>query len=253
MIKKNLLWSLLLVGLAAVSCEENKIDAYGGENGIYFNKRIAVGNVLQDSTYETFAYVEAGNDIEIRIPVQSVGRVANVDREVLIEVTSDNATEGVDYLLPDKCVLPAGKAVFNYVVTLKRSEVILTQYKAIDFEIKANDNFTPVIKTETNAAGKMITTLKHTIKFSEMFDKAPAAWDEDPYTPATFFTPKKLELASQVMGIPKSEFNDPGKMNFTRFQFVLVEMQNYVMGRAMVGDIDDSILNENGLLLFVEA
>ena len=92
---------LLLTSLTISSCSREEIPLYSGEEGIYFNKRIVIGNILTDKTEFTFVYTEADEkEVEIDIPIQLVGRVSDSDRPVNIVVSGGDAVEGVDYTLP---------------------------------------------------------------------------------------------------------------------------------------------------------
>ena len=65
------IWIMLIIGLTA--CSEEEINTYSADEGIYFNQRIRVGNILTDSTNFTFVYIEESqNEAIVSIPVQLV-------------------------------------------------------------------------------------------------------------------------------------------------------------------------------------
>ena len=68
--------------------------------------------MLSDSIDVTFVYEDA-DFIVVPVRVQLVGRVADESRPVNISVSSGNAVEGKDYILPEDSVLPAGASEMN--------------------------------------------------------------------------------------------------------------------------------------------
>ena len=114
---------MLIIGLTA--CSEEEVNNYSANEGIYFNQRIRVGNILTDSTNFTFVYIEESqNEAIVSIPVQLVGRATNEARPVNIKVVGGSAKEGDDFVLPANPVLPAGASSFNYEITLKRTTAL---------------------------------------------------------------------------------------------------------------------------------
>ena len=117
------IWIMLIIGLTA--CSEEEINTYSADEGIYFNQRIRVGNILTDSTNFTFVYIEESqNEAIVSIPVQLVGKATDEPRPVNIKVVGGSAKEGDDFVLPANPVLPAGASSFNYEITLKRSTAL---------------------------------------------------------------------------------------------------------------------------------
>ena len=115
------IWIMLIIGLTA--CSEEEVNNYSANEGIYFNQRIRVGNILTDSTNFTFVYLEESqNEAIVSIPVQLVGRATDEARPVNIKVVGGSAKEGDDFVLPANPVLPAGASSFNYEITLKRTK-----------------------------------------------------------------------------------------------------------------------------------
>ena len=56
-------------------------------------------------------------------------------------VTSQDAEEGTDYTLGGDAVLPAGSVSFDYVVTLKRTDILKEKTKNLLLELRPNANF----------------------------------------------------------------------------------------------------------------
>ena len=122
---------LSLFLLALFACEEKDIHTYSGEDGIYFNKRERVGDILTDSTNFTFIYVDEGvNESVVSIPLQLVGKESPQDRPVNIKVVGGTAVEGTDFLLPSNPAMPADKSSFMLEVTLKRTSSLKAEPKS---------------------------------------------------------------------------------------------------------------------------
>ena len=125
---KTIIYMTIAVA-AATSCIERHPDNFGDISSVYFNNRGA-GNVLLDTTDVTFVYEPLDETrMEVPVTVQLLGRAVGYDRQVDITVSSDNASEGTDYILPENAILPAGEYSFDYTVTLLRTEALETAKK----------------------------------------------------------------------------------------------------------------------------
>lgn len=253
MIKNNLLWGwglLILTAAGLISCDEQTPDLYHAVDGIYFNNRLR-NNTLTDSTNYTFVYSEY-DTASIRVVIQSAGPQRDINRPVNIKVTSE-AQEGVDYVLPEKCELPANTSQFDYVVLLKRTPALKEAAKTIRFEILANEHFTlPITEEVTDAANNISTsTLHFMIEYSDLFTSPPAAWNDELICGR--FSPEKLDLIIKVLEIPRADFNDPGKVTWARFSFIRQSMRAYVDEQYMYYmygmEYDEDIFDGDGNLL----
>ena len=220
-IKKLLLGALAVVALG--SCSEQTPDVFEDINGVYFNNRTNT-NVLQDATNVTFVY-QKGDEMQVPVKIQLVGRPSEQAREIALTVTSDDAQEGVDYTLPEKAEMPAGTTTFEYMITLKRTAVLKTQLKHIKLSLQPNANFVLPVTEEVMANGDKVTTLAYTIAFSDQFTTAPKAWDKGLLGE---FTQQKFELACRVLDLDPADFNDDTKMTLAMQSYVSAQMQLYV-------------------------
>lgn len=216
----------LCAALALSSCSEETPEAFNPINGIYFNNRanLSATSALLDSTEVTFVY-ESGNEITVPVKIQLLGRPSAADRPITLVVTSDNATEGIDYTLPSQTILPAGETSLNYMVTLKRTEALKTQTKLIRLEIKANDSFSLPVTEEVQANGKAVSALRYRIFFSDRFTNPPAVWEAGLLGE---FTQQKFELIVKVLNIAPADFNDASKMTLSKQLYINTEMNSYV-------------------------
>lgn len=213
---------IILVVLAAVSCQERHPLLFGEISGVYFNNLSGNMSVV-DSVDVTFVY-ESSDEVEVPVRLQLVGKVVDVDREVAVVVSSDNAVEGVDYLLPSKAVIPAGAAYGDYVVTLKRTPALKVEKKELYLEVFENENFTLPV-TEMVQISDTVSTLKFRICFSDMFTQAPVAWDPNLVGE---FTQQKFELICDVLDIDPDDFNDASKITLAKQLYISSEMTYYV-------------------------
>ena len=208
--------------LAIVACQERTPEFFQDITGVYFNNTSATMSVT-DSLDLTFVY-EAGDEMEVPVKVQLLGRSADQDRPLAVTVSSDNAQEGVDYVLPQQAVMPAGASSVDYVVVLKRTDALKSERKMIHLTLHANEHFDlPVSKMEQIADTVSIVDVR--IYFSDMFTKAPAAWDENLLGE---FTQQKFELICKVLGINPADFNDASVITLAKQLYISVEMTAYV-------------------------
>ena len=208
--------------LLCIGCEERNPPLFDDICGVYFNN--LSGTMMNtDSLDVTFVY-EASDMIEVPVKVQLVGRPADKDRPVRITSESDDASIGYDYMLPESAVLPAGCSEFDYVVTLIRTEALKKQKKMIRLTIHENDEFTLPV-TEMIQVGDTVSTLEFRIYFSDMFTKAPVAWDVNLVGE---FSQKKFELICKVLDIDPADFNDQSVVTLAKLLYISVEMTAYV-------------------------
>lgn len=208
--------------LALVACQERTPELFHDITGVYFNNTSATMSVT-DSLDLTFVY-EAGDEMEVPVKVQLLGRSADQDRPLAVTVSSDNAREGVDYVLPQQAVMPAGASSVDYVVVLKRTDALKSERKMIHLTLHANEHFDlPVSKMEQIADTVSIVDVR--IYFSDMFTKAPAAWDENLLGK---FTQQKFELICKVLQINPADFNDPSLITLAKMLYISAEMTAYV-------------------------
>jgi hypothetical protein len=223
--KKNFIIFITLL-VAATSCVERNPGVFHDITGVYFNNTSGA-MVLSDSLDVTFVYT-AGDLMEVPVKVQLVGRIAQEDRPLEITVSSDNASEDVDFVLPQQPVLPAGASSVDYVVTLKRTEALKSEKKMICLQIHANDHFDLPV-TEMVQYNDTVSTLQYRIYFSDMFTKAPAAWDANLVGE---FTQQKFELICKVLDIDPGDFNDPSIITLAKLLYISAEMSAYVDGEV---------------------
>ena len=212
----------MLLFLALTACQERNPELFKDINGIYFNNTSSTMSAT-DSLDLTFVY-EAGDEMEVPVKVQLLGRSAEYDRPIAVTVYSENAHEGVDYILPDQAVMPAGASSVDYVVVLKRTPAIKQERKMIHLTLHANEHFDlPVSRMEQIADTVSIVDVR--IYFSDMFTKAPAAWDKNLLGE---FTQQKFELICKVLQIDPDDFNDPAVITLAKMLYISAEMTAYV-------------------------
>ncbi len=208
--------------LAFMACQDRNPDFFQDISGVYFNNTSATMSVT-DSLDLTFVY-EAGEEMEVPVKVQLLGRSSDQDRPIAVTVSSDNAQEGVDYVLPQQAVMPAGASSVDYMVVLKRTDALKSERKMIRLTLHANEHFDlPVSKMEQIADTVSIVDVR--IYFSDMFTKAPAAWDANLLGE---FTQQKFELICKVLQINPADFNDPSLITLAKMLYISAEMTAYV-------------------------
>lgn len=217
----RLRYILLLLPLL-MSCRESRPYFFQDITGVYFNNTSGT-MIVSDSIDVTFVY-ETGNVVEVPVRVQLLGRTAGQDRTLGITVTSENAEEGRDYILPQQAVMPAGASWTDYIIRLNRTEALKSEKKVIAVELHANDYFDLPV-SHIIQPGDTVSTLVFKISFSDMFTKAPAAWDENL---VGNFTQQKFELICKVLDIDPEDFNDSGKITLAKLLYISAEMTAYV-------------------------
>ena len=237
------IYSLFVALAVSCACQEVNPPHFIDINGVYFNNRTS-SMTLTDSLSLTFVY-EQEDQVQVPVAIQLVGRPADKDRPLSITCESDNAVEGVDFILPESPVLPAGASSVEYPVILKRTKALKSQTKSIMLYIHENEHFTLPI-TQVVQLGDTVTVLSCRIYFSDMFTKAPVAWSENELGP---FTQQKFELICKVLSIDPADFNDSSKITLAKLVYVSTEMTAYVReqtAKMTAGeDYDADIIDQN--------
>lgn len=239
---KNIFPALVLTAAVTAACDERHPDYFDEIDAVYFNNR-GTGNVLTDTTDVTFVYEPLEETrMEVPVSVQLLGRAADFDRSVDISVSSDNAEEGTDYILPEQALIPAGEYSFTYTVTLLRTEGLKSAEKDITLELHANEYFSLAL-TDMVQTADTATVIRHCIVFSDMFTSAPAAWEENVLGE---FSQAKFNLICKVLEIDPDDFNDSAVMTLPRQMFILEEIRNYIEKESEKmdsGDYDKDIID----------
>ena len=212
------------------SCQERNPDLFMDITGVYFNNMSGRMAVV-DSIDITFVY-EAEDEMDVPVKVQLLGRTAGVDRQFGLTVVSDNAQEGVDYVLPQQAILPAGASSVEYIVKLKRTPALKTEKKMLHLQIHANEHFDLPV-TEMVQVSDTVSILDYRIYFSDMFTKAPSAWETNLLGD---FSQQKFELICRVLEINPADFNDPSLMTLAKQLYICTEMTAYVQGETAKKD-----------------
>lgn len=244
-IKKKYVFAGVCLAAALFACDEREPAAFDDISGIYFNNRSS-SRALLDSVDVTFVY-ESSDEVEVPVAIQLLGRPTDQARPISIQVTSDDAVQGVDYTLPERAELAAGATSLDYIVTLKRTAALKESKKTIYLEIFANECFALPVTNEIQSSGDTISTLRYRILFSDMFTTAPSAWEEDLLGE---FTQQKFELICDVLDIDPADFNDSTVMTLAKQMYIYTEMTAYVAGEVAKKeageDYDENAFDENG-------
>lgn len=213
----------LFAAMLFAACSEQVPDDFQQIDGVYFNNRSNT-SVLQDTTDVTFVY-EKDDEMDVPVTVQLLGRPADHAREVSLMVSSADAVEGVDYVLPATAAIAAGETTLSYVITLKRTAALKTTRKSLTLTLHANDWFTLPVQSEVTTTGDTVTTLSYRIIFSDMFTTAPEAWETELLGT---FSQQKFELICDVLDIDPADFNDDTAMTLAMQAYICSEMTAYV-------------------------
>ena len=217
--------TLLLAGILS-ACDQREPAAFEEIGGIYFNNRanISSTSALLDSTNLTFVY-ENADEMNVPVRIQLLGRPSALARPIELRITSEDATEGVDYVLPESTELPAGATTLDYIVTLKRTSPLKEATKTIQLEILPNDCFSLPVSKEVQANGDTVSMLHYRIVYSDMFTVPPTAWEVGLIG---LFSPQKFNLICKVLDIDPADFNDASKMTFPLQLYIYSEMTKYI-------------------------
>lgn len=225
---RQLLIACLAIGLFE-ACDERTPDLYSAPDGVYFNNRTST-NTLQDNIIVTFVYeTDDVETIDVPITVQSIGRQTSFDRPVAIRVYSENAKEGIDYELVTPAVMPAYTSKFDYVVRLKRTEILKLETKTVYLELSSNEWFSTFLEQYATGDGlnPFVEMLTYRIDFSDFYSTAPAGWRAE-YVGE--FSERKLRLLWKLFDnvVDRADYNVAGAIPFNRWVYIQREVDKYM-------------------------
>lgn len=212
-----------LLGIGAMGCDEQEPEGFDDVTGIYFCNYSA-GTVLKDSASLTFVY-ESGDTLDVPVSIQLLGRPSAQARPVDIRIHSENAVEGVDYVLKTVAEMPANSASFNYIISLKRTPALKQEERTILLELHANDYFTLPLPYQVQAGGDTTSILQYRIIFSDRFTVAPEGWREE-Y--GGVFSQQKFELVCRVLNLEPGSFAKKNEISYSKWSYIQTEMKAYV-------------------------
>ena len=154
-----------------------------------------------------------------------MGRPVAYARPIDISVAGGNAIEGTDYELVSVAEMPAEAVNLDYNVQLNRTAVLKQENREIVLELKANEHFILPFEYQVQSGNDTTTVIRYRIIFSDRFTVAPESWDEDF---GGEFSQQKFELICRVLEIDPAEFNTAGGISLARWQFIYIEMCDYV-------------------------
>lgn len=229
----------IITALLMASCNESEVPLYSGNEGIYFNNRSA-GQTLQDSTEFSFIYYDF-TETTMEVKVQTYGRTKEYDRPINLTVTSENATEGVDYEVLDEAVVRAGESNCTLRVKLYKTSILSSETLKIDFLLGSNDFFS------TDFPG----TLHYSILFSNQYNVPPAGW-------VTMFggtfMPEKLDLlVSLFPEVARKDYNDGSAITLAKWSYMQKTVTDYISQQIqyymMGAPYDKLIFDHDGNML----
>ncbi len=129
---KRLLYILPFIFLAAVSCKEDKLPVYHGDNYLHFTPGV---NDRAETSYNFALDGETTRETEVTIPVQIRlwGYLPTTDVKCSVSVSEKGTTAlASDYVNPESATFRKGYDVDTLWVTVRRRpELLLTDYKIV--------------------------------------------------------------------------------------------------------------------------
>lgn len=203
-----------------ISCNKEQIvyqDEDDNTSGIYFFSVVTtdiLGNPTRYSDSLLYNFKDdaaAITERTVSIPVQTLGKVADVDRDFLVKVVGGTAKEGIDYeKLLDSYIIPAGTNSANIPVLLKRTPILAEKALTIDLQLVENKNFKLLLPYLNNISNNVqMDATKFRINFTEIIT------ENSYYTSfATRYfgtwSVKKFKLLNELMGWKTEDWSMAG-------------------------------------------
>lgn len=237
-----------LLYLLVTGCSQTEIPLYSGTDGIYFNNRTA-GQLLQDSAAYSFIYYDL-DSMDVSVKVQTYGRTKPYDRPFLLEVNSENATEGIDYKLCTPAVIPAKMSSVDYIVRLYKNPILNDEILSLRLTLHPNGHFGTnyPLAPDTDEGSTGTNTLCYSISYSNQYTVPPKGWQT---MFGGTFMPEKLDLLVKLFPeIPRQSYNESGAITLAKWSYMQKTAQEYVFQQVqyyMMGiPCDPLIFDRNG-------
>lgn len=239
---KNIINYLFITAsfLLLFACKKEEVPMYSGINAIYFNNTTDYSNI-------TFAYDLPGKkDSTITIRAYTMGPVSDVDREfnlVILDTPYTTAQKEINYVVPDRFVIKAGKAYVDIPFKLLRTAELTKKTYVITMILQPNDNFTIDYQWDWISLSKKTwrQLMTYTILFDDIFSQ-PKNWQVAYYGT---FSRKKLYAISDFFEIEIAKWNIQGSGGIAATVWPVMGKvyQRYLNDEAAKGNI---ILDEDG-------
>lgn len=204
---KKSIYILVLFMVAGIfaACKKQQLLTYNAPDNIYFFYKRS--NLRMDSLDFSFAYSPLSvKDSIVKIPFAVTGIPVSKDREFAVTVAADGtAKAGVNFVLPEKFVLGAGKLIDSFPVKLIRTADLQQNILSFKLNLVPNSNFQTDIKSIVGTLDS-INTLAFKINISDVLTQGNY-WTGvfNPYFGT--FSVKKLRLLNGIAGMPLDYVN----------------------------------------------
>lgn len=206
MTKNNIL--LFSLCLTLFACKKEQLLNYTEESRVFFENGASLYTAYPGS-YATrlvkdFAPLNSAIKTDtVKLNIQTTGVASSNDRNVDIEVSSENGQEGTDYIIPEKSPkIAAGEYTTVFRVVLLRSKPMSKAPVTVNLEIKANDNFNlgPVADTSAQVSSVNFNQklLKIAIQAKDILLK-PDNWESFIKTYFGEYSEAKLRFINDIL------------------------------------------------------
>lgn len=211
-----------------IGCRK-EIEPYSGDDVVYINE-------ITDTTKLSFTYVDAEFKTQIKdISIKTIGDVYNYDRKVMVEISTKNCIENIDYKpFEEYYIIKAGETSLHLPVEMIRTSNLQEETKYITVKLIESPDFKLHFEFgSSDQSWWRATRLTHTIQFSELMTEAPKTWD--PYFWGAFSS-EKFILICEVLKLPRSKFIDVSYMTGGRVSFLSSSMKKYLKEQKDAGN-----------------
>lgn len=211
--------------IACAACNEDQLDTYSGDSGIYFDYRTQEGGEMLDDTIRVHWGLHPSSKTEqvIELPVLLFGKTADRDRSFNVEVIVEEgdeygAVENIDYRpIALEYVLKANENIVNIPVTILRRPDLKEKPRRVEVKLVENDNLkflnTRYISyyISDTESGRRPLDFHRVFLIDETFPM-PIWWSYRGQPNFGNWSQTKAALICDVMGIDRNDWIDRGKL-----------------------------------------
>ena len=267
--------SIICVIALLFSCQEDKIDTWHGEDGVYFYVQWPHGELASmDSTtwpvqpYSTVNFFEESADtLQVSLRVMLAGDIADHDRQFRIVVDQDSTTAAAEnYITPEEFqTIPAGAYYKDVVLTVITSSALEDEELQVGLRLEATDELAVAIPEWYRISGMYLPENNweqqdgtyHAVRLNDFITR-PAGWTQVNTDPQIgdvesgnlgFFSREKYEyILEHIPSLTYEDFASSTTMTIARQRSIASTIAGYLIPAYEAGT---PVLEADGRAMWV--
>lgn len=236
----------VLMCVSIIACKKSEIEAYHGQEVIYFNDLLSNSVSQRDSVILSFARMsDTAVDTIFNIPVAIMGKPVNRDRyfKVQVDQAASTAIAGKYYdALPEQVLFKAGSVNGVLPIKIHRDKEMLKQIFSLTIQLVGNGDF-QVNAAPANIGTTVVRRDRYKVLMTDILIK-PDWWSSSVDSYFGTFSRKKVGVIETAAGYNLSQI-EPYVLKYD-WPFVNAVARTTQVYLNYQNAIGNTIMDENG-------